>query len=205
MSNPKFNFIAYAFLLLLLGANAFAFAHTASPASRLLFARAAAAAVITRDHLTPQEADLIREEQTIDRRTAVFIKAVERRFLVLTDPNAANSKAVQKDAEKWGELPKGTHTELLSDIAKILDEAITNIDDVAQRDDKNPLLPKSLRKLSEASVSFLAQLSIMRPAAQSEDEREVIDQAIENAQSIIAAAQKLPPEPVKSKKEKGKS
>lgn len=194
MTNCRFPIARFAFLLLVLFASLDAFAHAASKA-----------APAKRDHLTAQEADLVREEQTLDRRTAVFVKAVERRFLVLTDPGGAASKAVQKDLEKWGELPKGTRTELLGDIAKILDEAITNIDDVAGRDDKNPLLPKSLRKLSEASTRFLAQLTPMRAAAQSEDEREAIDQATENAQAIITAAQKLPPETVKSKKEKGKS
>jgi hypothetical protein len=194
MINRPFTIARFTILLLVLVAPLCAFAHAASKA-----------APAKRDHLTAQESDLVREEQTLDRRTAVFVKAVERRFLVLTDTNAASSKVVQKDSEKWGELPKGTHTELLGDIAKILDEAITNIDDVAERDAKNPLLSKSLRKLSEASTRFLAQLDPMRAAAQSDDEREAIDQAIENAQAIITAAQKLPPETVKSKKEKGKS
>jgi len=194
MINHQFTVARFAFVLLVLFAPLCAFAHAASKA-----------APAKRDHLTAQEADLVREEQALDRRTAVFVKAVERRFLVLTDTTAAASKAVQKDSGKWGELPKGTRTELLGDIAKILDEAITNIDDVAERDAKNPLLSKSLRKLSEASTRFLAQLNPMRAAAQSDDEREAIDQAIENAQAIVTAAQKLPPETVKSKKEKGKS
>lgn len=194
MTNSRFTVARFALLLLALFAPICAFTHTASEAAPAL-----------RDHLTAEEADLVREEQTLDRRTAVFVKAVERRFLVLTDASAAASKVVQKDSGKWGELPKGTRAELLGDIAKILDEAITNIDDAADRDDKNPMLPKSLRKLSEASTRFLAQLNTMRAAAQSDDEREAIDQAIENAQTIVTAAQKLPPETVKSKKEKGKS
>ncbi len=194
MTSRQVTVARFAFLLLVLFALPCAFAHAASKA-----------APAARDHLTAQEADLVREEQALDRRTAIFIKAVERRFLVLTDRNADVSKAVQKDSEKWGELPKGTRTELLGDIAKILDEAINNIDDVAERDAKNPLLPKSLRKLSEASTRFLAQLDPMRAASQSDDEREAIGQATENAQAIVTAAQKLPPDTGKSKKEKGKS
>lgn len=188
MTHSKLNITRFACLLcILLSAHSFALASLAYPI-----------APVSRDHLTTQEADIVREEQTLDRRTAVFIKAIERRFLVLTDPGAATSKAVQKDSEKWGELPKGTRTELFSDIAKILDEAITNIDDVAEREAKNPLLAKSLRKLSEASTRFLAQLTSMRAAAQLDEEREAIDRAVENAQSIINAAQKLPP-PAKKK------
>jgi hypothetical protein len=152
-----------------------------------------------RDHLTEQEMDLVREAQALDKRTAVFIRAIERRLLVITDPNAATaSKQVQKETEKWGELPKGTRAELLSDIAKILDEAITNIDDVSERDDKNPLLPKSLRLLSAAATRFITQLTPMRDQATEEGERESLEQALESAQSIIEAANKLPPE-VKTK------
>jgi hypothetical protein len=156
-----------------------------------------------RDHLTEQEADLVREAQTLDKRTAVFIRAIERRLIVMTDASgaAASSKQVQKETEKWGELPKGTRAELLSDIAKILDEAITNIDDVSERDDKNPLLPKSLRLLSAAATRFIAQLAPMRDQAKEEAERESLEQALESAQSIIEAASKLPPEV----KTKGKS
>lgn len=167
---------------------------------------APAAAADKRDHLTPQEADQVREAQILDKRMEVFVKAAERRLLALTDPNAAKSKQVQKDVEKWGELPKGTRTELLTDLAKILDEAITNIDDVAARDANNRLLPKALRKLATASSRFIEQLKPMRAQAKDETEREALEQALENAQSIVEAASKLPPDTKeKSKSEKAKS
>jgi hypothetical protein len=161
-----------------------------------------ASPVATRDPLTPKEVDLVKEAQLIDQRVAVFVHAVERRFLVLSDPNAASSKQVQKEAETWGELPKGTRAELLGDIANILDEAITNIDDVAAREDANQkLMQKSLRKLSDAATRFLAQLQPMRSQSPQGPEREAIEQAIDNANAIIEAASKLPPET----KTKGKS
>ncbi len=138
MINHQFTVARFAFVLLVLFAPLCAFAHAASKA-----------APAKRDHLTAQEADLVREEQALDRRTAVFVKAVERRFLVLTDTTAAASKAVQKDSGKWGELPKGTRTELLGDIAKILDEAITNIDDVAGRQE-----PAAFQISAQALRSF---------------------------------------------------
>lgn len=152
---------------------------------------ARARTIPSRDHLTPQEADLVRDAQSLDKRTAIFIKAAERRLLALTDSNAAASKQVQKDVEKWGELPKGTRAELLGDVAKILDEASTNIDDVSMRDEKNPLIPKALRLLAAASTRFVAQLTEMRARAQDGEERDALEQALENAQSIIAAADKL--------------
>jgi hypothetical protein len=155
-----------------------------------------------RDHLTPEEVELVRMAQIIDVRMAVFIKAAERRILVLTDPDAVNSRQVQKDMRKWGDLPRGTRTELLTDIAKILDEAATNIDDLAARDPKNELLPKALQTLASASTRFLGALKPMRSQAAGA-EREALEQAIENAQLIVEAADRLP-EDTKGK-EKGKN
>ncbi|HEX7998888.1 MAG TPA: hypothetical protein VF528_10910 [Pyrinomonadaceae bacterium] len=157
-----------------------------------------------RDHLTELEAEQVRAAQILDKRIEVFIKVAERRLLALSDPNAATNKQVQKDVEKWGELPKGTRAELLNDLAMILDEAITNIDDVAARDASNRLLPKALRKLSAASTRFISQLTPMRAQAKDETEREALEHALENAQSIVEAAKRLPPE-VKEEKEKKKS
>lgn len=165
-------------------------------------------AATKRDHLTALEVEQVRAAQILDKRIDVFIKAAERRLLAMTDPNAGNSKQVQKDVEKWGELPKGTRTELLGDIARILDEAITNIDDVAARDANNRLLPKALRKLAAASTRFIEQLTPMRAQAKDETEREALETAMEHAQSIILAANKLPPdvkEKDKGKAEKSKS
>jgi hypothetical protein len=159
-----------------------------------------------RDPLTEKEADLVREAQSLDKRTEVFAKAAERRLLALTDPSAATSKQSQKDAEKWGEFPKGTRAELLDDIANILDEAVTNIEDVAEHNAKSHLIPKSVRILAEASTRFLPRLTLLRDQLKEERERDALERAIEGAQEIVAAAGKLPPdapEPGKQKKEKG--
>lgn len=169
----------------------------------LISANDVTCAATARDHLTPLEVEQVRLAQILDKRIEVFIKVAERRLLLLTDPNAASNKQVQKDVEKWGELPKGTRAELFTDISKILDEAITNIDDVAARDANNRLLPKALRKLAAASTRFIAQLTPMREQAKGETEREALEGALENAQSIIEAANRLPPE-VKEKN-KGKA
>ena len=95
---------------------------------------AASSAFQKRDHLTPQEVDLVKENQVLDKRIEVFIKADERRVMVINGTAGANAKQLKKDAEKWGELPAGSRFELIGDIAKIFDEAITNIDDVVTRD-----------------------------------------------------------------------
>src|SRR5919108_5784659 len=111
-----------------------------------------------RDHLTQQEVDLVKEAQALDKRIDVFIKAAERRLLVINGSSAANAKQLKKDAERWGELPTGSRAELVADIARILDEAITNIDDVSARDERNPLIAKSLRKLAQSVNSIMTQL-----------------------------------------------
>lgn len=141
-----------------------------------------------RDYLTPQEVERVKEAQVLDKRIEVFVKAAERRMLVLTDPS---SKQVQKDLEKWGELPKGTRVELIMDIANILDAAIVNIDDVAARDEKNPLLSKALRKLADAATRFQTQFTAMRDQFREDAERRAVEQVMENVQEILGAASKL--------------
>ena len=152
-----------------------------------------------RDHLTPQEVELVKDTQILDKRIEVFIKAAERRVLVLTGTANANSNAKQlkKDSEKWGELPSGNPGELISDIARILDEAITNIDDVSGRDEKNPLIPKALRRLASAATRIVDEVKPFGAQADSS-----FDQLTENADSIAQAASQLPPEVAKKGKTK---
>ncbi|HEX8141484.1 MAG TPA: hypothetical protein VF553_02745 [Pyrinomonadaceae bacterium] len=159
-----------------------------------------------RDPLTEKEADLVREAQALDKRTEVFAKAAERRVLALTDPGAATSKQALKDAEKWGDFPKGTRAELLGDIASILEEAVTNIEDVGSHNSKSRLIPKSIRILAQASTRFLPQLAALRDKLKEEAERDALEKALEGIQEIIVAAGKLEPEPQqtgKQKKEQG--
>ena len=158
-----------------------------------------------RDHLTPQEVDLVKEAQVLDKRIEIFIKAADRRILVLNGGSAAvaNTKQSKKEAELWGELPTGSRAELVSDIAKILDEAITNIDDVSARDERNPLIAKSLRRLAQAVNTIMEQLKPLSTTAKSDAEVASFDQLNEDAQSILEAANKLPTEPEKKTKTKG--
>ena len=158
----------------------------------------------TRDHLTPQEVDLVKEAQILDKRIEVFIKAADRRVMVLNGGAAANAKQLKKDAERWGELPTGSRAELVSDIARIFDEAITNIDDVSARDERNPLIAKSLRKLAQAVNAIMEQLKPLRVQAKSDAEIASFELLNEDAQSILEAVTKLPPEVDKKAKAKNK-
>jgi hypothetical protein len=159
-----------------------------------------------RDFLTPQEIELVRDAQELDLRSTVFIKAVERRLQIITGQSPESVKKEKGDKldkevadANWGDLPKATHAELLYDIAHILDEAIENVDDTAQHNPKSPLLNKSVRKLSDACERFIAQLTPMRATATDKSEREQLEQAIDNAQQIVAAAKKLPAEEKEAK------
>jgi hypothetical protein len=159
----------------------------------------------SRDHLTPQEVDLVKEAQVLDQRIEIFVKAADRRLLVLTGLDAPTQKQLKKDSEKWGELPTGSRAELLGDLAKILDEAITNIDDVSARDEKNPLIPKALRKLAAEATRIFDQLRPLREQAKGDAEVARFEELAENAESILEAAKKLPAAVEKKGKNKDKT
>jgi len=156
-----------------------------------------------RDHLTPKEIDLVKDAQELDKRIDVFIKAADRRLLVIKGLNSPSAKDLKKDAELWGDLPSGTRSELVGDIAKILDEAITNIDDVSLRDEKNPALARALRKLAAAASRIIEQLKPLQSSAVDAAEVSNFDQLLDNAETIVQAAGKLSPEVVQPRKGKG--
>ena len=163
-----------------------------------------ASPVQKRDHLTPQEVDLVKEAQILDKRIEVFVKAAERRLMVINGTAASNAKQLKKDAERWGELPTGSRFELVGDIARIYDEAITNIDDVSTRDERNPLIPKALRKLAQSVTTTMEQIKPLRDQAKSEADVASLELLNEDAQAILAAATKLPPEVDKKAKKNEK-
>ena len=162
-------------------------------------------AVQARDHLTEQEVELVKDSQILDKRIEVFIKAADRRMLVLSGAEATSAQQSKKDAELWGPLPTGTRAELIGDIARIFDEAITNIDDVSSRDEKNPLVPKALRNLAAAVTRIVGQLKPLQAQLKADSELSTFDQLVENAESIIQAANKLPPPVEKPVEKKGRN
>jgi len=158
----------------------------------------------TRDHLTDQETELVRFHQELDKRIEVFIKAIDRRFAIINGAAQPTAKKSVKDEPEWGDVPKGTRAELLGDIAGILDEAITNIDDVSRRDEKNPLISRSLRKLTASTNGYLTQLAALRNQTRNPDEIAAIEHVAENANQILEVGNKLPPPAPESDKKKKK-
>ena len=160
-----------------------------------------------RDHLTDAETDLVRFYQEIDKRTEVFIKAADRRFAIINGATQPATKKLVKDEPEWGDPPKGNRTELLGDIAGILDEAISNIDNVASRDAKNPLLSRSLRKLSTAANGYLNQLNSIKTKVTDPDEVAAIERVGDEVKEIMDASGHLAsgaPEADKDKDKKKK-
>lgn len=164
---------------------------------------AAVARPQTRDHLTEKEVELVQEAQELDKRIGVFIKAADRRLLVIKGLDPVSAKDLKKDAEFWGDLPSGTRSELVGDIAKILDEAITNIDDVSARDEKNPALPRVVRKLAAAASRIITQLKPLQASATDAVEVSNFAALLENAETIVEAAGKIPPDVAQPRKGKG--
>lgn len=138
-----------------------------------------------RDHLTEQEAELVREFQEIDRRIEIFVKAAERRLLVLANPNATQKK---KEEETWGPLPQGTRLELLLDYKRILEEAEEKLDDWYNRGGKDNLLPKALSKFKEAAARHVAQLRALAPQMTDKREQRALAEAVEEAENVTKAS-----------------
>lgn len=155
-----------------------------------------------RDHLTDPESELVRFHQELDKRIEVFIRAIDRRFAIINGTEQPKTKKLLKDEPEWGELPRGTRAELIGDIAGILDEAITNIDDVARRDEKNPLIPRATRKLSAAATNYVNQLTALSKQTKDDDEMSAIERALDNANQIIEVGSKMPEPPPDKKKKK---
>ena len=155
-------------------------------------ARAHVAPTAQREHLTPEEIEQVRVNQTLDLRTGVFVKAVERRLAAIADPKAAE-KLSAKELEQWGAV-EGTRAQLLSDIDRIIEEAVTNIEDAAIHNEKSSLIPKSVRRLGEAAKAFLPQLTALGTSSTDEAERGTVERILEKLQEIIEAAGKQPAE-----------
>lgn len=156
-----------------------------------------------RDALTPEEVDRLRDVQQLDQRTDLFIKIADRRFRALTVAGAAASESA-KDVQRFGAFPEGNRTVLLNSLNRIIDEAITNIDDVASRDERNPLLAKAIRKLAEAATRYQPQLIALRGQIKDEEELGALESTLKALETVLEAVKDLPaPAEEKSKRKKG--
>ena len=159
-----------------------------------------------RDNLTNEEDLIVREIQEIDGRMQVFVKIIDRRLFALNDPNAKTSKQAQKDTNNdWGELRTGTIGELFWDIQKTLDEAVGKIDDVAERDQKNPLFGKAVHVLSDGCTKWQPQFKIFLDKATDDKDKGLILNSADTCAQILEASKKVSAEVPKDDKKKKKN
>ena len=170
---------------------------TAAVLCLLLASGALASQFKRREYMTAQEIEMVRDAQQLDSRIGVFVKLAERRLLAI---NGVPAKLSPKDLETWGELPKGSRADYLSDFAGLLDEAIENIDDTASRTPESPQLGKSVKKLAEAARRFLAQLMPLRDSTPDGPERESLERALDNLEQIVESVKKVPEDEPAGKK-----
>lgn len=157
----------------------------------------------TLDNMTSDEDNRIRDAQEMDEKMNVYVRVVERRFLALNDPNAAESKQAEKEFAEYGKLRTAAPAKLYADIARTIQEAIGKIDDVAERDHANPLFAKSVRILVKACQRWTPMLKTSFDKATDDAEKIPISNAMADCQSVIEASAKLPKEE-KEKKKKSK-
>lgn len=158
-----------------------------------------------RDYFTPEEVELVRDAQQIDRRIAVLVKAMDRRFAVL-GIDVAPPADTKKMGGDWGPLPSGTRIELINDLVRIMQKAIDDIDNLAERpnsavvDEPNTKKGETMSKLFPRAVRALAAAAARyRPALVKElensarpDEIARLSKLIEMGDEVLAALEKLP-------------
>ena len=152
-----------------------------------------------RDYLTPLEADVVRESQEIDLRIAVLTYAIDRRFAVIGVDAKGPKKPLISPEGDWGPEPKGSKTELLTDIRFLLEKAIDDIDNLAghlpekkkeERKGEN-LFNKAVKSLNTSAKRWLPLLKREFETASDEAVHSVTATSIDFCEQIIEAAAKL--------------
>ena len=161
-----------------------------------------------RDYFTLEEIELIRDAQQLDNRITLLTKIIDRRFAALKN-DAGGEPISAKEAEKWGVLPDASRRELLWDIRRILEKAIDDIDNLAERPDSmvidpdaekdkrkpkkySDIFPKAVRILAKAAERYQPALRVELDKTENPAEKGSILASLEMCDQIIAALTKLP-------------
>ena len=156
-----------------------------------------------RDYFTDDEVEMIREAQEIDMRIDVLVHCIDRRFAVLNIGSVLIKP--DKDKDKWGPMPAGTHTELLADVKNILQKAVDDIDNLAERPDSAPvpldpkekrkdssaLFNKAVRNLAAAAKRYEPILKTELDSGKDQREKGILLDSIELCNEIIESVGKL--------------
>ena len=158
-----------------------------------------------RDYFTPEEIELIRDAQAIDRRIDVLTHAIDRRFSALKI-EVGGAKIPEKEIKLWGEIPQETRFELLVDIKRILQKAIDDIDNLSERpdsglipekDDKKAegyaiIFPRAVRNLAAAAKRYQPALKAELDTTKDGMDKGPILDSLDMCDQIMAAVTKLP-------------
>lgn len=148
-----------------------------------------------RDHLTKEEIELVRDVQDVDYRMDLFIKAVERRLWVLYGKETLSKdqlNIIEKDLEKWGNLPNGSRSELVSDIEKILEESIDKFEDVYEREPDSALLPFAYYILADNCERLIPRFDWLAKNATERNEIGRLEKASKHCLDILEARDRIP-------------
>lgn len=158
------------------------------------------------DHLTDEEIELIRDVQAVDDRMEIFTRAIERRLIALNGTAGLSKdelKQLEKESDKWGDLPEPNPSQIFSDIRGILDEAISKIEDVADRNEESALFPFAVHILADYCGALLPRLEALKTKASTPRDIAMLNDAIDQSQEIVAASSKVEkPDPKDRKKAK---
>lgn len=151
-----------------------------------------------RDYLTESEIELVRENQQIDLRIGILSKAVDRRLFVLEGAKGVR----KKEDEAWGPLPEGSPSQLLRDIDQLIGKAISDIDDVAERNARGEFFNKAVHAFAEDCGIFIPRFLKLSDSLTDERDRGSLTGAASQCADVIKAAQTLPKETPKDSKKK---
>ncbi len=108
----------------------------------------------TRDFMTDAEIELVRENQEVDLRIDVLIRMIDRRFAALGIVTEG-PKSQKKVPENWGPEPTGTRFQLLTDVNRLIEKAISDVDSVAGRQPEKMVAPKKGESVFNKAVKAL--------------------------------------------------
>jgi len=169
-----------------------------------------------RDFLNEAEVEIVRDAQDIDTRIDVLLRMADRRFNVL-GMDVKGWKDAAKTSDVWGEPPKGSRTDLFSDIKRIVQKAVDDIDNLSSNPDAAPIrekddkrakkdherFPRAVRNLAAGANRYMGPLKAELDRSTNEGERGLIISTLDLCEQIIEAVKKLPAEvKPESKKEK---
>lgn len=152
-----------------------------------------AASAQRRDYMTDAEIELVRDAQEIDLRVGVLTRAIDRRFAVLSNQSV-------KESDEWGPAPTGTRLQLLSDVQKLLDKAISDIDNVAEKNRDSKLFPKAVHTLAGSCSQYDTKLRVLLDTTTEQKEKGVILGSLDLCSQVREAVAQMPPEPTKEEK-----